>query len=68
MDLALEDYIPTTDAFNRTHPDEDAARTYNHLTLDILSQLRPIEWMVPQMDDTTSHKPAIARYLSGLLP
>ena len=42
MSIALEDYIPTINAFNKTRPDMDAVRTYNHQMLDILNQLRPI--------------------------
>ncbi len=42
MITVLKDYISTIDAFNRTRPDMDAVRAYNHQMVDILNQLHPV--------------------------
>jgi SAM-dependent methyltransferase len=39
---ALEDYISTIQAFNKTRPDLDEVRAYNHKMIDTLAQLRPV--------------------------
>jgi ubiquinone/menaquinone biosynthesis C-methylase UbiE len=42
MIAILEDYISMLDTFNRTRPDMDAVRAYNHQMVEILNKLHPI--------------------------
>ena len=39
---SLEDYVLTIEAFNKTRPDMDDVRAYNHAMIDVLAELRPI--------------------------
>ena len=42
MISVFENYISTINAFNKTRPDMDAVRAYNHQMVDILNQLHPV--------------------------